>query len=112
MDKRRRGWLVKGGQVGEAGREEVVDCNMENRALHLLLQPRPGSEGLRCWVDGHFFLPSGRAGKEMEGFLRGGLGKMEHVLLALLRALLLTEASPATLPPTHQLLMPPVLLFT
>lgn len=98
--------------MGEAGREEVVGCNMENRVLHLLLQPRPGSEGLRCWVDGHFFLPSGRAGKETEGLLRGGLGRMEHVLPALLRALLLTEASPDTLQPPHQLLMPPVLLFT
>lgn len=32
---------------------------MGNRALHLLLQPGPGPQGKRCWVDGHFFLPSG-----------------------------------------------------
>lgn len=104
----------KGGRWEEqdpgAGREEVVDHNTENGTLHLLLQPGPGSEGLDVgWMDTSTFL-RGRAGKETEGFLRSGLGRMEHVLAALLRALLLAEASPATLP-SHQLLTPPALLF-
>lgn len=100
MGKWRRGWLVERGgggrnrTLGQGEESEAVNCNTDNRAPYLLLQPARGVE-----MDTSSS-PQAVAGRETEGFLGSGLGRMEHVLRALLRELLLTETSPATLTPT------------